>query len=123
MSTATVERNKRAAPHATLPISTLRCYVCRINSNVWIAECVDLDLIVKNRTPELAISNLRDSIRGYLNTVVAGEGAITGLIPRPSPLSHRLRYRWFLLKAVLLRSQRNFRSFECSAAESLLCIG
>jgi hypothetical protein len=114
-------RDSRVSSAAALlfPI-TLRCYAYR-HAGAWIAECVDLDLMVKSRTPEGAAEGLRDAMTGYLKTVVAG-GNLDGLVPRPSPLSHRMRYHWFCLKAAgLPRGHRDFRLLDCSPSQLPVC--
>ena len=58
----------------------------------YFAECIDLDLITQGDTVEEAIGKLQEATFGYLETVFANEGSTKGLVLRPSPLSHRLRY-------------------------------
>ena len=123
MSTATLkgEKDRQVGNGlASLPILTLRCYVYRQTSDVWVAECVDLDLMVKARTADLAAHSLYDAMTGYLKT--ASEGELSGLLPRPSPLSHRLRYHWFCLKAALAIRRHNFRIIDCSPGHFPECI-
>ncbi len=71
----------------------LRCFVYREGRHLgYIAECIDLNLLSQGKTPEEAIAKLQEAMFGYL--MVAYEGESTkGLVLRPSPLSHRLRYR------------------------------
>jgi hypothetical protein len=104
----------------SLPVPALRCYVYRQAPEKWVAECVDLDLMAKARTSDLAAHGLRDAMSGYLKT--ASGGSLTGLLPRPSPLSHRLRYHWFCLKAAFTIGRHNFRIIDCSPGHLTECI-
>jgi len=60
------------------------------HENGYIAECIDLNLAVFRPTPEGAIAELKQAMRGYLELALGGCPA--ELIPRRSPLSHRLRF-------------------------------
>jgi hypothetical protein len=73
---------------------TLRCYAYqRLDGKVF-AECIDLDVaVIRNSIPE-AKRELNHAIHGYLQTVVS-QGWTNDLVPRPSPLTSRLRYRFF----------------------------
>jgi len=97
----------------------LRCYAYQ-HSGSWVAECIDLDLIVKRKTPDAAADSLRDAMAGYLKTVSEGD-SFHGLVPRPSPLSHRLRYHWFCLKAAAFGGRRDFRLLDCSSSQLPAC--
>jgi predicted RNase H-like HicB family nuclease len=69
----------------------LRCFAYRAGVDRYIAECIDLDILAEGNTREEAIADLQQALHGYFLTVF--DGSITeGLIPRPAPLSHRLRY-------------------------------
>lgn len=57
----------------------------------FIAECIDLDLMTQGKTPEEAIKSLQEAMYGYLKVAFDGEST-KGLVLRPSPLSHRIRY-------------------------------
>ena len=70
-------------------IHPLRAFHYR-SGTIYVAECIDLNLIAEGRTLEQAIACLQEAVAGYLT--VAFEGDINGLVPRPSPLVHRLRY-------------------------------
>jgi hypothetical protein len=98
----------------------LRCYVYRQTPDKWVAECIDLDLMVKARTPDLAARGLQDAMLGYLKTAIEGDSS--GLLPRPSPLSHRLRYHWFCLRAAFAIRRQNFRIIDYSPSRLLECI-
>ena len=80
----------------------LRCFCYQAEQNLFVAECVDLDLISEGDTPERAIGGLQQAMHGYL--CVAFDGDVEGLILRPSPISHRLRYHWYGLKDRLRRA-------------------
>ena len=56
-----------------------------------IAECVDLDLAVGRASSIEAVSSLEDAMKGYLKVVFQGD--THDLLPRKSPLSHRIRFR------------------------------
>lgn len=110
MSSAALEgKDRRTSDRSPLPKFTLRCYVYK-RRDQWVAVCIDLDLIVKADTPDVAARSLYEALAGYLKTVE--EGDPEGLIPRPSPLSHRLRYHWFCLKAAFATRRRNFRLID-----------
>jgi len=94
--------------------------VYRQTLDEWVAECIDLDLMVKARTPDLAAHGLQDAMLGYLKTAI--EGDPSGLIPRPSPFSHRLRYQWFCLKAAFAVRRQNFRIIDYSPSHLPECI-
>jgi hypothetical protein len=79
---------------------TLRCFVYRDNHGLYIAECIDLNLMVKDRKEVRAMRELRDAVLGYVR-VAAETGEVESLIPRPSPLSHRVHYQLVRLAARL----------------------
>jgi predicted RNase H-like HicB family nuclease len=66
------------------------------------AECIDLNLISRGSTQEEAIGKLQEAMFGYVETAL--EGDPKGLIMRPSPLSHRIRY---LIHCWLKRSKHS----------------
>ena len=90
-----------------------RCYAWSSSPGEFIAECVDLDVMVRGSSPHEAFDKLKDAILGYVRVVSAGDEK--GLLPRPSPLLHRLRYHWFCFKAALTSERRNFQLFDCIA--------
>src|ERR1039457_3549194 len=100
---------KRAKP----PVGklVLRCFLYRSGSGGFIAECVDLDIMVRANNPEEAQASLECALLGYLKTV--RETAEWSLLRRPSPLIHRLQYQVVRLRAAL-GSHRNFRVFDWS---------
>jgi predicted RNase H-like HicB family nuclease len=69
-------------------VRRLRCFVRRA-SDVYIAECIDLDICAEGDTLESAIKGLQDAIDMYL----ADAAEIGDLVLRPAPLLHRVRYR------------------------------
>jgi hypothetical protein len=99
---------------------TLRCYVYLENKGTWAAECIDLDLMTKGQTPEIVVRGLRDAMTGYLKTATEDDPA--GLIPRPSPLLHRLRYHLFCLRAAFTTGRHSFRLMDCSPDQFAVCV-
>jgi hypothetical protein len=67
----------------------LRAFTYR-SGRRYIAECIDLDLLAQGDTLEEAIGKLQESMVGYLE--LAFSGSTNGLVLRPSPLSHKIRY-------------------------------
>jgi S-adenosylmethionine synthetase len=59
-----------------------------------------LDILAEGASRVEAIGALQEAMFGYLATALDGENT-EGLLPRPAPLSHRLRYRWEMLKESL----------------------
>jgi hypothetical protein len=85
----------------------LRCMVFKNDQNEYTAECVDLNLLVYGKTPHSALDSLRGAMVGYLAVAFAGDP--TGLVPRPSPFSHRAKYHFYALRAALSAgAKRNF---------------
>ncbi|MGH9537814.1 MAG: hypothetical protein ACRD3H_07810 [Terriglobales bacterium] len=78
-------------------ILRLRCFVYRYSRDTYVAECIDLDISTEGATMREACCGLHDALRGYLAVVCDGNDT-RGLLPRQSPLSHRLRYRFELWK-------------------------
>jgi hypothetical protein len=71
----------------------LRCFVRR-SGDTYVAECIDLDITAESSTVEGAICGLQDAMCGYLSVVFDGGPNLDtrGLVLRPAPLSHRIRY-------------------------------
>jgi hypothetical protein len=91
-------------------------------SGLYVAECIDLDLMVKRSTPELALQALQDAMLGYLKTAFGAEDLV-GLIPRKSPFSNRLRYHLTRLRAALFGQGRDrFRLWDASSDQLLSCV-
>jgi hypothetical protein len=108
-----------APARAALRGKTFRCFAYKHSSGGFVAECVDLNLIVKAKTMKKAASSLGDAIEGYLEVVANGDDQ-TGLIPRPSPLSHRIRYHAIGTKLRVARALNSvdgltskMKQFEC----------
>jgi hypothetical protein len=75
----------------------LRCFVRQAGANLYIAECIDLDISAESESLEGAVNGLRDAIIGYLMVVLDGvetNQEAPAAIRRPAPLSHRIRYHW-----------------------------
>lgn len=97
----------------------LRCFTYRRGlRGPYIAECVDLDILSQGDTLEEAIGKLQEAVFSYLDVAFAGN--TEGLVPRPSPGSHWLRYRLHRLAAYItykLRHHRASRVFTLSARD------
>lgn len=78
----------------------LRCLVYKSRSGKYIGECIDLDILSQADSLSEAIGKLQEAMFSYLEVAFEGD-SIKGLVLRPSPLSHRLRYHWFRTKAYL----------------------
>jgi hypothetical protein len=99
---------------------TLRCIIYSPATGVYIAECIDLDILVTGKDQNEASRKLIDAMKGYLKVVLAGDPK--GLIPRRAPLSHRIRYRWFAARAAIINgTHRTFRLFDLPADSTCLC--
>ena len=110
------ERTAKAAPKSALTIKKsilLRCMAYRVGDGRYVAECIDLDLMVVESSADLAMESLRESVHGYLQVVLQGDDS--GLLPRLAPFSHRLRYHWYCLLAAIVLD-RNFRIADCTSA-------
>lgn len=81
------------------------------------AECIDLDIMVRSSTPQKAFHELREAVKGYLAVVLDGD--TEGLLPRPSPYLHRVRYHFLVLRAALTIGIR--RTFLVSDLTTDLC--
>jgi len=75
----------------------LRAYSYEIGPGRFVAECIDLDLLSQGNTKEEAIGRLQEAMFGYLEAAFNGK-SVRGLVLRPSPISHRLRYHFHMLK-------------------------
>ena len=102
-------------PRKAWPV-VLRCFLWSPAKEVYYAECVDLDIMVRANSPQRAFEELQSAMLGYLHVVLEGKDGdgTTGLIPRPSPLSHRLRYRCYCLLAAISLSRHTLRLFDWS---------
>ncbi len=109
MPTVAEDRTTQSArPRKIIPPKDLvfRCVVYPNKPEEYTAECIDLDIMVRRATPHAAMHELEEAVTGYLN--VAFKGDVEGLVPRPSPLSHRARYHVYALRAGLSGSRRRF---------------
>jgi hypothetical protein len=79
---------------------------------LFVAECTDLDLLVKARKANKAMRELEDAVKGYIQVAV-DTGEVDTLVPRRSPLSHRVRYHLACL-AFRLSLLREVRLFDCT---------
>jgi hypothetical protein len=96
---------------------TLRCFVYpQKATGLYVAECIDLDIMVKAKKANRARKELDDAIHGYVK-VACEAGQADVLIPRLSPLSHRLHYHLMCLGFTLTRrhAQEDARIFQCTA--------
>jgi hypothetical protein len=94
---------------------TLRCFVYRQRSTgLYVAECIDLDLMVKAKSAKKAMREIRDSVMGYVRVAIE-TGQEDQLIPRPSPLTHRLLYHT-LWAAARVANLQDARVFNCEPA-------
>ncbi len=76
----------------------LRSFVYSPKPGRYIAECVDLDLLSQGTSLEEVIRRLQEAMFSYVQVAFDG-GSTKGLILRPSPLSHRIRYHFHRLLA------------------------
>jgi hypothetical protein len=100
---------------------TFRCYMYfQRSTGMYVAECIDLDLMVKEKKANRAMRELRDAVVGHVR--VAIEVGEPSLLYRPSPLSHRARYHFLRLTSELLKfTVAQGRIFPCSAPEFCPC--
>lgn len=107
-------------PHSEEKTFRLRCYVYHHKSTgMFVAECIDLDLMVKSRKANKAIRELQDAIAGYVKVAVES-GLSEELIPRRSPFSHRLHYS-FVRLAPRLSFLHEGRTFDCDQPAYTRC--
>jgi hypothetical protein len=112
VSLATEEKPATVPKRASrLSQLTLRCLIYKSTAGVYIAECVDLDIIVKGPNQEIACKKLLSAVSGYMKVALSGADP-SGLVPRHSPLSHRLRYHWYALRAAVQKAHRSFRLWD-----------
>ncbi len=110
---ATAEGKNISSKYSRKPLShpnlVFRCMVyprSLAGAQDFVAECIDLDIIVIGSTQRAAQASLHEAVCGYLR--VSAHGDTKGLIPRPSPWSHRLKYHLFALRAALSNRTRTF---------------
>lgn len=97
-------KQRKTQPHQSF---VLRCMVYQSKSGEYTGECIDLDIMVRAGTPQKAFHELREAVKGYLVVVLGGD--TEGLLPRPSPFWHHVRYHMLALRAALtVGIRRNF---------------
>lgn len=89
-----VTSHAHTTPKVPVRRTVLRCYAFKDSSGQFAAECVDLDILVKAKTLDIARRKLKQAMQGYLETAVE-MNEIKSLIPRKSPLYNRIRYHVF----------------------------
>jgi hypothetical protein len=99
---------------------TLRCFSYRDKSGLFVAECIDLDLVVKAKKQNISMRELRDAVLGYVKVAVES-GTDSELIPRRSPLSHRLHY-YAVMCACSLSLLGCERLFRCTPSARTRCL-
>lgn len=88
----------------------LRCIAYRESRQFYLAECIDLDIIVKAQTMEGAVGKLNDAVIGYVDLALKGDWPY--LLPRYSPLFHRARYYARRFSATVLKFNRGCQFFS-----------
>jgi hypothetical protein len=81
-----------------LSVLHLRCFVRRVGSDCYLAECVDLDISAEAITLDAAVAGLEDAVCGYLHVAFDQDTNAPANVLRPSPLRHRIRYYFEYLK-------------------------
>jgi hypothetical protein len=114
-----------AAPSKDRPVAAqtsfrFRCFAYTDRSTGrFVAECIDLDLMVKARKANTATRELRDAVLGYVRVAVES-GQDAALIPRLAPLTHRIHYQ-----AVAIASRMSLlggdRLFDCTPTTPARC--
>jgi hypothetical protein len=138
-TTASVKSSQRMGKFDTLANSakrsprhrvTLRSIITPSNGS-YLAECVDLNLIVQRPTPEEAAESLESAMIGYIQSVLDNKqakvelsetGQVAGLLPRKSPLKRRVRYHAYCLLAALMGSDRHFQLREDTSFKLAPCV-
>jgi hypothetical protein len=91
-------------------IRVLRAWCYKPEPGVYLAECIDLDIVTEGKTADEAIAGLENAVCGYLK--VAFSGDTHGLVLRKSPWRNRLRYRshrlWCFVKLGLSGGHRHY---------------
>ena len=99
---------------------TVRCFFYREKSGLFVADCIDLDLVVKARKQNMAMRELRDAVLGYVRVAVES-GTDSELIPRRSPLRHRIHY-YAVVLACRLSILGCERLFSCTPTTHTRCL-
>jgi hypothetical protein len=117
MPSATVPKDRPVAVEKSFRV---RCFVYHEKSTgLFVAECVDLDLMAKARKENRAMRELRDAVLGYVQVAVES-GQEESLIPRPAPLTHRLHYHAVVIASRLSLLSGN-RLFDCTPTTHTRC--
>ena len=104
-----LEKEQKAAPVGPAQRHyTLRAFAYKQDTNLFVAECIDLNLMVKAKSMQQAVDSLYEAVTGYLT--VACEGDTKGLIPRRSPVARRFLYHWLRLRIQLAKEQQVSRN-------------
>jgi hypothetical protein len=114
IATTDTPRQATAGSNNAIKSLILRCVISRSREEGFIAECIDLDIVVRGQTEFEAQQKMMDAIKGYLRVVSSGDSK--GLLPRPAPLSRRVRYHLLTAVAVIISTaRRSFRLMELSS--------
>jgi len=97
----------------------LRCFTYKVKRG-YIAECIDLDILAQGNTKEQAIGRLQEAMISYLQVAFEGN-SVKGLVPRRSPLSHRLRYWLHMAFLVFRRKHLMLDSDHANALKACHC--
>src|ERR1035438_4657717 len=92
-------------PHQVEKHYTVRCFLYREKSGLFVAECVDLDLMVKARKQNMAMRALRDAVLGYVKVAVESGTDSTATLTYPRTASRSARIAIFCLRAFTIRSR------------------
>ena len=109
----------RSAKHNKLPKGLIfRCVIFPNATKEYSAECIDLDILAYGKTQYDAWRSLKSAIVGYLDVALGDD--IAGLVPRPAPFSHRMRYHYYALRAGFTAgTRRNFLLNDWSLGPTL----
>ena len=99
-------------------IYNLRSFYYSPSPGEWVADCVDLDLMAQGKTPDEAIGKLQEAVHGYIKVAFDGE-SVKGLVLRPSPLSHRIRYYMSVTKERLKYAFARHRHYMPASTKRL----
>jgi len=85
----------------------LRCYA-EPDEGSWFAMCIDLNLYARADSPEAVQTKLEEIIREYVTEALTDDRAsVADLLPRPAPMTFRLRYHYIALHNRVCRVARN----------------
>jgi len=89
----------------------------RDHNGLYVAECIDLDLMVKRDSEEASRHELLAAITAHVK--VAIELGDESLLDRPSPLSHRLRYEVYRFAHVIAHRLVHATTFSWEARQQI----